>query len=422
MKVAVGSRSDVGRVRDGNQDSYFAERPLFVVADGMGGHLGGDVASATAIETISSGLSDSGGHPDPDVLAELVKSANKRIWDRSQGDPSLRGMGTTCTLMFLEEDEGLVVHVGDSRLYLFREGGLNQLSEDHTLVGQMVREGRLSEEEARHHPQRSIITRALGVDADVRVDVFQIELRNDDALLICSDGLTSMVDDEDIKKVLEEGTDAQTAADRLVELANHAGGEDNITVVVLDTRAEAVAAADTAPPPPDSTGAPVRDKDTGELGEPAEVEDEGRRSAGAQDEEDESGYEPGRSSWIRRLVWALALLIVVAAGAYFGLRYWLNNSYYVAATGSGVVGVYQGVDGRFAGFDLSHVEVSTALKVSDLPQNLRDNVNNGLGADSLGDAKSKVSSLQDAATRYQQQLKKQRQSRHKKRSGSGGGT
>jgi protein phosphatase len=345
----------------------------------------------------------------------LVKKANKRIWDRSQQDASLRGMGTTCTLLFLGDDEGTVVHVGDSRLYLFREGALNQLSEDHTLVGQMVREGRLSEAEARHHPQRSIITRALGVDVDVQVDAFQVELRADDALLICSDGLSGMIDDEEIERVFREGTDAQTTADRLVELANEAGGEDNITAVVLDTRAEAVEAS---PPPPPARATAITDRDTGELGHPDEIAN-ANASEESVDGEDDDAYRGG-GSWRRRISIAVLAVVVLLVAAFFVLKYWLDNSYYVAPDTSGSVAIFQGVDGEFAGVDLSHVDHSYSLLVSELPENLRANVKNTLNAGSLSDAKNKVSSLQAAAKRYQAQLAKQRQ-HHKASKKSGGG-
>lgn len=417
MKVAVGSRTDVGRVRDGNQDSYVARLPLFAVADGMGGHLGGDVASATAIETISSGLQGSDGKVEEAALADVVQRANRAIWDRSQSDPSLRGMGTTCTVLLLQEDDAVVAHVGDSRLYLLREGGFEQLSQDHTLVGQMVREGRLSQEEARHHPQRSVITRALGADPDVRVDAFRLELREGDIVLICSDGLTSMVPDEDIAEVLDTATDPQEAADRLVEIANEAGGEDNITVVVLDTRAEALEAAGAPPPPPDA--ARPRDRDTGELGPvpgtatAAPESDDGAATA------TEYRAETPRA-WPRRLGIAAGVLIVLAAGCYVGVRYWLDHSWYVSESDSHDVAIYQGVDGSFAGFDLSHIEEDGGLAVSDLPQNLRDNVREGLSATSLADAHRKLDSLRRAAAAYQRQ--QQRRHHHKKHSGGGGKT
>ncbi|HYO60797.1 MAG TPA: Stp1/IreP family PP2C-type Ser/Thr phosphatase, partial [Actinomycetota bacterium] len=232
MNVAVGAQTDVGRVRKGNEDSYLLEAPIYAVADGMGGHIAGDVASATAVSVIADGI-DGGKPREGTALADLVSRANDAIWDKARSDPSLRGMGTTCTLLMIEGDVAHIAHVGDSRAYLLRDGMFRQLTEDHTLVERMVREGRLSAEEAANHPQRSIITRALGVDANVQVDVLEEELSEGDRILLTSDGLTSMVEPEEIGRVLEAEEDPQAAADRLVEMANDAGGEDNVTVLVL---------------------------------------------------------------------------------------------------------------------------------------------------------------------------------------------
>ena len=233
MNVAYGAKSDVGRVREANEDSYLIADPLFVVADGMGGHIAGDVASSTAVKVIQDESGDASSE-NPGTLSKIISDANAAIWDKAQSDPALRGMGTTCTLVLVDESRVHIAHVGDSRAYRLREGHLEQLTEDHTLVGRMVQEGRLSPEEAQHHPQRSIITRALGVDEDVQVDLETVELSEGDRLLICSDGLSSMVDDRPIESVLASESDPQRAADRLIEVANEAGGDDNITVVVID--------------------------------------------------------------------------------------------------------------------------------------------------------------------------------------------
>jgi serine/threonine protein phosphatase PrpC len=169
MRIAVGAKTDIGLVREGNEDSYLVDDPLFAVADGMGGHLAGDVASSTAIDVISRRARETDLR-DEEGLRAVVREANAAIWKRSQGDSALRGMGTTCTLLSLGNSQARLAHVGDSRAYLLRDGELSQLTEDHTLVGRMVREGRLTAEEAQNHPQRSIITRALGVDSEVDVD------------------------------------------------------------------------------------------------------------------------------------------------------------------------------------------------------------------------------------------------------------
>ncbi len=404
MKVAVGARTDVGRMRDNNQDAFRAEEPLFVIADGMGGHLGGDVASSTAIETIFSRLG-SDGEVDATRLAEIVRAANQAIWDRSQRDPSLRGMGTTLTLVFLDDRLARVVHVGDSRLYLMREGVLNQLSEDHTLVGQMVREGRLSEQEARYHPQRNVITRALGVDPDVRVDSFAIDLVEGDVILICSDGLTSMLDNDTIRDVLTRERAPQRAADELVRLANEAGGEDNITVIVLDTRPEALAAQDRA----------------GSTAETAAVRSERTDAPPPSDGAVEAREHRPPGTWGRRLALGLGVVVLLGAAAYGGIRYWLTHSWFVGVDPGGAVTIYQGVDGEVAGFDLATRKETTALQLSDLPQFKRSDVRDGIPARSLSDARDKVAALRHLARQFKQ---RRTGSRHHRTSasGSGGGT
>src|SRR5688500_16966983 len=166
MKLVVAAKTEVGRVRQGNEDSYLVKEPLFAVAEGMGGHIAGDVASATAVDLIAERAEESMPRNTAE-LASIVRGANTAIWEKAQNDPALRGMGTTCTLALLDDREIHIAHVGDSRAYLYRGQELSQVTEDHTLVSRMVREGRLKPEEAERHPQRSIITRALGVDADV---------------------------------------------------------------------------------------------------------------------------------------------------------------------------------------------------------------------------------------------------------------
>ena len=170
----MGATSDVGLVREANEDSYLVERPLYAVADGMGGHLAGDVASSIAVRVISERAS-SASPSDPESLAQIVTAANSAIYEKARGDSGLRGMGTTCTLALVDGGRALIAHVGDSRAYLLSDGTLEQLTEDHTLVSRMVREGRIQPDEAQHHPQRSIITRALGVDAAVEVEaIFEV--------------------------------------------------------------------------------------------------------------------------------------------------------------------------------------------------------------------------------------------------------
>ena len=245
MRFADGHRTDVGRGRPENEDSLLVDRDhsLYAVADGMGGHRAGEVASATAIDTLQSVFG--GGTP----VEQAVAAANAAVFAKAAEDAALRGMGTTLTAVALQPDgTALFGHVGDSRAYLMRDGAVTQITDDHSLVEQLVREGRLSPEEAQHHPQRAIITRALGVDADVEVDTYRVDLKPGDRVLICSDGLTGMLSDDTIAATLRRHADPQQAADTLVDMANQAGGDDNITVVILDALADGDGHA--APPPP----------------------------------------------------------------------------------------------------------------------------------------------------------------------------
>ena len=224
--------TDPGRRRRRNEDSYVLEPPLFAVADGMGGAQAGEVASKLAAAAVKDGAGDVEG---------LIQEANRRVHQRSLEDPSASGMGTTLTVASVEDGNVLIGHVGDSRAYLVRDGSLEQLTEDHSLVGELMRSGKLSVEEAEQHPQRSMITRALGTDPDVDVDVFPIEPRAGDLFLLCSDGLTTMVGDREILALVEEKRgDLQALVKALIKAANKGGGEDNITVVAfeLDDAAE----------------------------------------------------------------------------------------------------------------------------------------------------------------------------------------
>jgi serine/threonine protein phosphatase PrpC len=218
--------SDPGRRRRRNEDSYVIDPPLFAVADGMGGAQAGEVASKLAAGAVKERGAD---------VEELIQEANRRVHQRSIEDPNASGMGTTLTVASVENGMVSIGHVGDSRAYLVRDGRLEQVTDDHSLVGELMRSGKLSAEEAETHPQRSVITRALGTDPDVDVDMFPIETRAGDLFLICSDGLTTMVDDRTILELVEQHRDdLQTLVKSLIKAANKGGGEDNITVVAFD--------------------------------------------------------------------------------------------------------------------------------------------------------------------------------------------
>ena len=242
--------SDLGRQRRGNEDSYYVRSPLFVVADGMGGAQAGEVASALAVQQFENGLPD--GEDPRTALAALIQAANVRIHEQARSDSERAGMGTTTTAAYLSGEVVVIAHVGDSRCYLLRDDDLIRLTRDHSLVGELVARGKLTEEQAESHPQRSVITRALGAYPDVEVDVEVFPARAGDLYLLCSDGLTSMVHEPQLKSLLaDRGRSLEQIGRELIATANEAGGRDNITVILfriaeVDDRRAAGAADDAA--------------------------------------------------------------------------------------------------------------------------------------------------------------------------------
>jgi PPM family protein phosphatase len=226
--------SDPGRRRRRNEDAYVAEPPVFAIADGMGGAQAGEVASGLAAAVLQEPLEEI-GEDGEERVSSLIREANRRVFQRSNEDAATSGMGTTMTVALVDSPGGTIAfgHVGDSRAYRVRGGELEQLTDDHSLVGELVRSGRLSPEEAEQHPQRSVITRALGTEPDVDVDTFTVEAEPDDIYLLCSDGLTDMVAGREILAVVDRADDLEGAARGLVDAANEGGGEDNITVVLF---------------------------------------------------------------------------------------------------------------------------------------------------------------------------------------------
>lgn len=381
MRIETGVRTDVGRVREGNEDSYLMDEPLFGIADGMGGHAAGEVASSTAVEALSSGAARV-NPDDPESLVALIKEANRAIFEKATKDDSLHGMGTTCTLVLIDAHRAHLAHVGDSRAYLLRDGDLSRLSEDHTLVGRMVREGQLTEEEAAKHPQRSVITRSLGIDSDVRVDLRSFDVRDGDRIMLCSDGLTSMTGEDTIKRVLQQTKSPQAAADELVDLANEAGGDDNITVVVLD-----LSGAGDAPPPPPRSASPV-EKATGRttdapLGPPP--------SSGSPSNDD-PGF--GRRV-VRKIVVTLMILVVLVGAGYGALRYSLNHSWFVGVNDEDVVTIYQGRPEEVLGISMKEVAEETGITLVDVPEFKRADLEEGIKTDSLEEARATVDSLEE---------------------------
>lgn len=339
-----GASSDIGRVREVQEDSLLVSPPLFAVADGMGGHSAGDVASRLALDVLSGD-----GPRDLNMLREAVVRANRAIYEKAGSSPGLSGMGTTITAMLAGDHTAGIAHVGDSRAYLLREGELQRLTEDHTVIERMVREGRLRAEDAAHHPQRSILERALGVDGDVEVDVSEIDLRAGDRILLCTDGLTGLVDEDEIREVLRSEEDPARASDRLVAAAVQAGGHDNVTAVVVYYAAGRPTVRETVTVPA------VR-----------------RRS--------------------RRLLLTLVSLglLIVAAG--LGTRAALAGSFYVASH-EGRIAVFRGIPGSVAGIELHRIERTTSLRVDSLPEYYRRQLADGIRARDETDAERIIRNL-----------------------------
>jgi PPM family protein phosphatase len=349
MTVRVGHTAcltDPGRRRRHNEDAYFCEPPLFAVADGMGGAQAGELASSLAAAALRDDPSERAGGEER--VDELIQEANRRVYQRQSQDASASGMGTTMTVALVEDARVAIGHVGDSRAYLIRDGGLEQLTEDHSLVAELVRSGKLSPEEAEDHPQRSVITRALGTDPDVDVDTFSVETKPGDLFLLCSDGLSSMIDDDAILREVERSRgDLDTAAQALVRAANKGGGEDNITVVFFEiTDSEEPQQRVTLPPPDDTAEAlDAGDEDTlDELDRVPSVETRvvPTSELGIRKREPE-----GRGRRRRVLVAASALVLLAGASGFVVWGLW--RSHFVGAEASGHVAVYQGVPWNIVG-------------------------------------------------------------------------
>jgi serine/threonine protein phosphatase PrpC len=326
------SLTDTGRRRRHNEDAYVCEPPLFAVADGMGGAQAGELASSLAAEALRDDTSErAGGEQRVD---ELIQAANRRVYERQSEDAAASGMGTTMTVALVEDGRVAIGHVGDSRAYLIRDRQLEQLTEDHSLVAELVRSGKLSPEEAEGHPQRSVITRALGTDPDVDVDTFSVETKPGDLFLLCSDGLTAMVDDETIlDEVGRHRDDLRAAAKALVRAANKSGGDDNITVVFFEIVGDEEAEKTVTLPP-------VEDDEQATLDEldrvPVIAPEDGRRPAA-----------PPRRRRRGRVLAAIVFLLVIGAA---GVVLWgLWRSHFVGVEADGHVAVYQGVPWNVVG-------------------------------------------------------------------------
>jgi len=400
-----GSATHVGRVRAVNEDRSIESSTLFAVADGMGGHAGGEVAAGTAIDSLERGFSH---EPSADGLVDAVHEANQAVWEQGHSDPSLRGMGTTLVATALvpteEGDRLVVVNIGDSRAYQLHQGALSQLSVDHSVAEALVARGELSEEEAQIHPHRHILTRALGVDPDVEVDVWELVPEQGDRFLLCSDGLTNEVDAEEIRRVLVETGDPREAAESLVDLANEAGGNDNITAVVLDVLvgeppsedrpAVLAAPVGTNGMPPTSSGSPGGSGGSGGsgtalVGRAEELRPEPGEPVAA------TRHEPLRRR-VPRLVTIRALIfLVLLGGVVYGawrlVNWYVDNSYYVGLH-DGKVAIFQGRRGGFLGIDPKVFEPSDIIEAQ-VPPPYHSNLPSGVEEPTLEAARNYVCNI-----------------------------
>ena len=350
-----GAKTDVGRVRDHNEDSLVVKEPLFAVLDGMGGHAAGEVASEIAADVISETAPE---ELDAGALGFAVSQANLAVIDAAAHGRGKQGMGTTCTAAMLEGSSLIIAQVGDSRAYLVHDGHLQQLTRDHSYVADLVEQGAITKDYARIHPDRSKITRALGTDPHMVADTYEIDVASGDRILLCSDGLYSMITDEDIEHILNAEKDPQEAADRLVREANEWGGHDNITVIVIDV--------------------------------PNFVE-----------------IKKNKKSKRFRITAVFIVMVLVAIFAVAGLflHQWIANSAYLAPNG-GYVAIYHGIPGTTVGETDDGLGEVTSVKMSDLDEALATRITNGeIKCSSYADALELVENYKDGIAERKQKTK-----------------
>jgi serine/threonine protein phosphatase PrpC len=354
------SGTDTGLQRRANEDSLLVRSPLFVVADGMGGAQAGEVASRVAVETFNGGLADI-SDPEGSLAAQVVQ-ANTRINELSHQRPEHAGMGTTITALYVGEQDVAVAHVGDSRAYCLRDGELLRLTDDHSLVDELIRQGRLTPEEAEEHPQRSVITRALGPESTVEVDVRSIHGRPGDVYLLCSDGLTTMTGEDVLHEVLTTHTRLRDAGEALISAANAAGGKDNITVVLA--RLEEVSIDGNHDADGHTTG-------TLAVAPPALAQPEARPNPPnrrhprpAQPPAQPKGRVRGRMRKLRAPLLALVIVGLLGAGAWLALQ----SVYFIGTNQRGLITMFRGVPYELpAGLKLYSVDYVSGVTASTLP-------------------------------------------------------
>jgi PPM family protein phosphatase len=382
--IATGD-SDVGKVREGNEDALLLKDSVFAVADGMGGHLAGEVASAEALKPIEAleGRIFDDATAAVETLRRAVVDANDTVSRMAIDNPSYRGMGTTLTAALVEGRRLHVAHVGDSRAYLLRDGSFAQLTDDHTFVQHLIDEGRITREEAASHPQRSVVTRAIGVSPDVEVDSLSLDLRAGDQVLLCSDGLTGVVDDATIADVLERHDDGDAAIAELIDRANAAGGPDNITVVLLrydDDEPVATTGGASAPIAIRSSTSSDDGDWAGRLGHYGALTRGGPIATGGDDEAPQAGRILGRAS-------AIVLGIAIIGGLVFaGGQFLLSRSYFVGLDDDEVV-IFQGVDADLGPIPLARVVERTDIRLDDVSSWYHPNLEQGRPVADLNDAR-----------------------------------
>lgn len=389
-----GGVTDVGRARSANQDAFFAGETLFAVADGMGGHAAGEVASSVAI-----GVFEGAGITRAEDLVALVQMANRAVIERARHDVELAGMGTTlCTVALVHDefaDRMVIANVGDSRVYLFHDGALTQITTDHSLVEDLVREGRLSPAEARLHPKRNILTRVLGNEEVLDVDSWDVLCRRGDRFLLCSDGLFNEVDDDRIASVLRRLDLPEEAARELLRLANENGGRDNITVVIVDVMDDGgagEAASASLADSPTNLDARMDPHDDGPS--PNSHGSSARHGAEERAHRRSTSHGPGtsrRPSWRAGLF--VAVLVALLGAAFFSITWFAENSYYVGID-DGEVTIFKGRPGGVLWID-PEVEEGTGIDIEDVPVARRDAIRTGKQHASLQAARDYVTNIED---------------------------
>lgn len=340
--ISWGARSDVGLVRGHNEDSFLLRTPLFMVSDGMGGHAAGEVASSIAVETVGE---QAPGTADDVLLGAAVEAANMAVIEAAEQGIGKPGMGCTATAVLIEKNKMAVAHVGDSRAYVLRQGTLVRVTHDHSYVEELVDSGQITADEARTHPSRSIITRALGSDPDMYADHFSLEVNDGDRIILCSDGLSSMISDAELESVAVSSATPQQAADNLVAAALTAGGADNVTVVVIDVLNDGLADA-------------------------------------------------ARKRLFRGAAVVGGIIVALAAACVLLAAALVRTEWYLGVNGT-TVGLYQGINGSFLGMPLSELVGTSSVELSDLPTSTQEQLSQGIRVESEEAGREVIDSYHD---------------------------